>query len=166
MGASLAAISGASDGAPSAGDVLIELGIVLLVLALLGRLAQRIGISSIPLYLLGGLALGKGGIIPISAGDDFIGVGAEIGVVLLLLLLGLEYSPQDLRDGLRSTWLAGIIDVVANAAAGLRRGADPRVDARRRRCCSRGSPTSRRRESSRACSTTSTASVTARRPSC
>lgn len=107
---------------PSVGDVLIELGLVLLVLALLGRLAQRIGISSIPLYLLGGLALGKGGILPISAGDSFIAVGAEIGVVLLLLLLGLEYSPEDLRDGLRSTWRAGVIDVVANALPGFAAG--------------------------------------------
>jgi CPA2 family monovalent cation:H+ antiporter-2 len=107
---------------PSVGDVLIELGLVLLVLALLGRLAQRIGISSIPLYLLGGLVLGKGGIIPLRAGDDFIAVGAEIGVVLLLLLLGLEYSPEDLRDGLRSTWRAGVIDVVANALPGFAAG--------------------------------------------
>ena len=119
MRAGFAAVVDGSTGAPSAGDVLIELGIVLLALALLGRLAQRIGISSIPLYLLGGLALGKGGVLPISAGDDFIAVGAEIGVVLLLLLLGLEYSPEDLRDGLRSTWLTGILDVVANAAPGF-----------------------------------------------
>ena len=107
---------------PAVGDVLIELGLVLLVLALLGRLAQRIGISSIPLYLVGGLALGKGGIIPIRAGDSFIAVGAEIGVVLLLLLLGLEYSPEDLRDGLRSTWRAGVIDVAANALPGFAAG--------------------------------------------
>jgi CPA2 family monovalent cation:H+ antiporter-2 len=119
----LVAAVDASDGAsPSVGDVLIELGLVLLVLALLGRLAQRIGISSIPLYLLGGLALGQGGILPIRAGDDFIAVGAEIGVVLLLLLLGLEYSPQDLRDGLRSNWAAGLIDVAANAVPGFAAG--------------------------------------------
>jgi len=118
----VAAIDVSDDAPPSVGDVLIELGIVLLVLALLGRLAQRIGISSIPLYLLGGLALGKGGVLPISAGDDFIAVGAEIGVVLLLLLLGLEYSPQDLRDGLRSTWVAGVIDVAANALPGFAAG--------------------------------------------
>ncbi len=118
----VASIGTPSAALPSVGDVLIELGLVLLVLALLGRLAQRIGISSIPLYLLGGLALGKGGIIPISAGDDFIAVGAEIGVVLLLLLLGLEYSPEDLRDGLRSTWRAGVIDVVANALPGFAAG--------------------------------------------
>lgn len=109
-------------GAPTAGDVLIELGVVLLVLALLGRLADRIGIPSIPLYLVGGLALGKGGVVPLSAGEDFIAVGAEIGVVLLLLLLGLEYSPQDLKDGLRSTWLAGIVDAIANALPGVALG--------------------------------------------
>ncbi len=102
-----------------AGNVLIELGIVLLVLGLLGRFAQRIGLPTIPLYLLGGLVMGNGGLIPISAGQEFLEVGAEIGVVLLLLLLGLEYSPQDLREGLRSTWLAGIVDAVLNALPGF-----------------------------------------------
>ena len=118
----VASASGPLAAPPLVGDVLIELGLVLLVLALLGRLAQRIGISSIPLYLLGGLALGKGGVIPIRAGDNFIAVGAEIGVVLLLLLLGLEYSPEDLRDGLRSTWRAGVVDVLANALPGFAGG--------------------------------------------
>jgi CPA2 family monovalent cation:H+ antiporter-2 len=121
-GALVAAVDVSDGTLPSVGDVLIELGLVLLVLALLGRLAQRIGISSIPLYLLGGLALGKGGVLPIRAGDDFIAVGAEIGVVLLLLLLGLEYSPQDLRDGVRSNWVAGLIDVAANAVPGFAAG--------------------------------------------
>ncbi len=121
-GVHVATIDVSSGTLPTVGDVLIELGLVLLVLALLGRLAQRIGISSIPLYLLGGLALGKGGLLPIRAGDGFIAVGAEIGVVLLLLLLGLEYSPQDLRDGLRSTWIASLIDVAANALPGFAAG--------------------------------------------
>ena len=105
-----------------AGDVLIELGVILLVLGLLGRLAARIGIPSIPLFLLGGLLMGEGGIYPVSAGEEFLAVGAEIGVVLLLLLLGLEYSPQDLKDGLRSTWLAGIFDGLANALPGFALG--------------------------------------------
>lgn len=117
---------GVAAGAPLAsaapagtGDVLIELGIVLLVLGLLGRLARRIGIPSIPLFLVGGLLMGKGGLIPISAGEEFLEVGAEIGVVLLLLLLGLEYSPADLRAGLKSTWLAGIVDGFANGLPGF-----------------------------------------------
>ena len=42
---------------------LIELGAVFFGLGLLGRLAQRIGMSPIPLYLLGGLAFGTGGLV-------------------------------------------------------------------------------------------------------
>lgn len=102
-----------------AGAVLIELGIILLVLAALGRVAARLGIPSIPLYLLAGLVMGDGGFIPVSAGEEFLEVGAEIGVVLLLLLLGLEYSPEDLRNGLKSNWAAGLLDGVANAVPGF-----------------------------------------------
>lgn len=108
--------------ASHAGQVLIELGIILLVLAGLGRLAARIGIPSIPLYLLAGVLMGDGGLIPVSAGEDFLEVGAEIGVVLLLLLLGLEYSPQDLRNGLKSNWVAGLVDGIANGVPGFALG--------------------------------------------
>ncbi|WP_156157705.1 cation:proton antiporter [Demequina pelophila] len=99
--------------------VLIELGLVFLVLAILGRLANRIGVPSIPLYLLAGLLMGDGGFIPISAGEEFLETGAQIGVVLLLLLLGLEYSPADLRVGMRTTWKAGILDLLANGLPGF-----------------------------------------------
>ncbi|WP_082097215.1 cation:proton antiporter [Demequina silvatica] len=99
--------------------VFIELGVVFLVLALLGRLAGRIGIPSIPLYLLAGLLMGEGGFIPISAGEEFLSIGAQIGIVLLLLLLGLEYSPDDLRVGMRTTWQAGLLDLALNATPGL-----------------------------------------------
>jgi CPA2 family monovalent cation:H+ antiporter-2 len=54
-----------------------------------------------------------------SSWDEFLSIGAEIGIVLLLLLLGLEYSPRDLRDGMRSTWLAGVVDIVLNGLPGL-----------------------------------------------
>ncbi|WP_062077314.1 cation:proton antiporter [Demequina globuliformis] len=108
--------------ASHAGEVLIELGIILLVLAGLGRLAARMGIPSIPLYLLAGLLMGEGGLIPVSAGEEFLEVGAEIGVVLLLLLLGLEYSPRDLRNGLKSNWVAGLLDGLANGVPGFAMG--------------------------------------------
>ncbi len=104
------------------GAVLIELGIVLLVLALLGRFAAKIGIPSVPLYLLAGLVMGEGGFIPVSAGEDFLAVGAQIGVVLLLLLLGLEYSPADLQVGLKTSWKAGVVDAIANAIPGFAMG--------------------------------------------
>ena len=97
---------------------LIELGAVFFGLGLLGRLAQRIGMSPIPLYLLGGLAFGSGGLIPLGDIGDFTGLAAEVGVVLLLLLLGLEYSANELFTGLRRSWAAGVLDIVLNAAPG------------------------------------------------
>jgi CPA2 family monovalent cation:H+ antiporter-2 len=113
---------GADAGHDSAALVLIELGLVFLVLAALGRIAVRIGIPSVPLYLLAGLLMGSGGLIPVSAGEEFLAVGAQIGVVLLLLLLGLEYTPADLKVGLRTTWRAGIVDAVLNATPGFAMG--------------------------------------------
>ncbi len=99
--------------------LLIEVGGLLLVLSLLGRIANRIGISPIPLYLLAGLFVGKGGFVPLShETDSFFEVGSEIGIILLLLMLGLEYSPAELIKGLRSGWLAGIWDAVLNAIPG------------------------------------------------
>ena len=69
--------------------VLLELGGVILGLGILGRLAGRLGLSAIPLYLLAGLAFGEGGLLPLVTASEFIEVGAEVGVILLLLLLGL-----------------------------------------------------------------------------
>jgi len=105
-------------GAHSTAPALIELGAVLFGLSVLGRLAWRIGISPIPLYLLGGLAFGTGGFVPLSGIGEFAELGAEIGVVLLLLLLGLEYSADELLTGLRRSWLAGVVDLVLNALPG------------------------------------------------
>lgn len=97
---------------------LIELGIVFLGLGVLGHLASRIGLPSVPLYLLGGLALGHSGILEFSGGTDFGAIASEIGVVLLLLMLGLEYTATELVTGLRKSWLAGVVDLVLNAAPG------------------------------------------------
>ncbi len=100
------------------GLLLIELGAVVLGLGVLGRLAGRIGMSPIPLYLLAGLAFGHGGLIPLDASDDFIEIGAQIGVILLLLLLGLEYSASELTTNLRQHTSGGIVDLIANALPG------------------------------------------------
>ena len=52
----------ASDTEPYIAWVFIELGAAVLGLALLSRLAHRLGFSAIPLYLLGGFAFGSGGL--------------------------------------------------------------------------------------------------------
>ncbi len=92
----------------------IEIGAVALVLSVLARLAGRLGITAIPLYLLAGLAVGEGGIAPLDVSADFIQLAGEIGVLLLLLTLGLEYSPDELRHGLRSSLTPGAVDALAN----------------------------------------------------
>lgn len=86
---------------------------------MLGRVAARLGMSPIPLYLLGGLAFGEGGFLEVRAAAEFGHLGGEIGVVLLLLLLGLEYTADELMIGLRRSWMAGLVDIVANATPGV-----------------------------------------------
>src|SRR2546423_4067830 len=108
-----------ADAMPEGSVLLLELGAVILGLGVLGALSLRFGISPIPLYLLAGLAFGKGGIVPLRASDEFISAGAEIGVILLLFTLGLEYTAQELVGTLRSSALAGPIDLVLNAAPGV-----------------------------------------------
>lgn len=98
--------------------LLIELGAVLLALGILGRIAGRIGFSPIPLYLLAGLAFGHGGLLPLDASEEFVATGAEIGVILLLLLLGLEYTAADLVGTLKTQYLSGLVDFLLNALPG------------------------------------------------
>ncbi|MER6528327.1 cation:proton antiporter, partial [Streptomyces sp. NPDC001508] len=98
--------------------MLIELGAIILVLGLLGRIAGRMGFSPIPLYLLAGLAFGHGGILPLTASQDFVATGAEIGVILLLLMLGLEYSASELVTTLQTQFPSGAVDFVLNAVPG------------------------------------------------
>lgn len=108
--------------------LLIEVGAVLLGLSLLGRLANRLGFSPIPIYLLVGLALGEGGLFPLGAGGEFLEVGSEIGVILLLALLGIEYTADELVTSLRRSRLAGLLDLlnaVPGAALGLLLGWGP-----------------------------------------
>ncbi|MBE1593768.1 cation:proton antiporter [Nonomuraea angiospora] len=96
----------------------LEFGAIVLALGILGALALRVGISPIPLYLIAGLAFGTGGVLPLATSDDFVGVGAELGVVLLLLTLGLEYNADELVTSLTGNIRAGIVDLVLNAAPG------------------------------------------------
>ncbi|MGK2928300.1 MAG: cation:proton antiporter [Acidimicrobiales bacterium] len=97
----------------------IEIGAVALALAVLARLAARLGITAIPLYLLAGLALGDGGVASLRVSEDFIALTAEIGVLLLLFTLGLEYSGDELRSGLRTGVVPGLVDAVANFTPGF-----------------------------------------------
>nr|WP_042186730.1 cation:proton antiporter [Kibdelosporangium sp. MJ126-NF4]CEL17505.1 putative transmembrane transport protein [Kibdelosporangium sp. MJ126-NF4]CTQ91268.1 putative transmembrane transport protein [Kibdelosporangium sp. MJ126-NF4] len=99
--------------------LLVELGAIILALGLLGALSVRLGLSPIPLYLLAGLAFGQGGLVPLATSEDFVSAGAEIGVILLLFSLGLEYTASELVTTLRHSAPVGLLDLVLNAAPGV-----------------------------------------------
>ena len=97
---------------------LIELGAIILGLGMLGAVSVRFSISPIPLYLLAGLAFGSGGILPLTTSEEFVSLGAEVGVILLLFTLGLEYTPDELVATLRTSAPVGLADLALNAAPG------------------------------------------------
>jgi CPA2 family monovalent cation:H+ antiporter-2 len=103
-------------------EVLLELGAVVLGLAVLARIAGRIGVPAIPLYLVAGLAFGHGGLLPLVTTTEFVEVGAEIGLILLLLMLGLDHSAAELLSTVNEARAAGAINLIANAVPGLLAG--------------------------------------------
>jgi len=102
--------------------LLLELGGLILLLAVLGRVALKLGLSPIPFYLLGGLAFGDGGLLPLVTSQEFVEIGASLGVILLLLMLGLEYTAQELVSGLRTSAAAGLVNLVLNYTPGVAAG--------------------------------------------
>lgn len=98
----------------------IELGAALVLLALAARLATRLDLSPIAFYLLGGLALGA--IKPPDLTAEFVELTGNLGVVLLLFLLGLEYTAGELRANLRAHAPAGVVDAVLNFLPGFLAG--------------------------------------------
>lgn len=97
----------------------IELGVLLIGLGFLARLSHRIGLSPIPAYLAAGLIFGTGGLVELNFAEDFIDLASEIGVLLLLFVLGLEYTGAELTEGLKNGWRAGFVDVLLNFTPGF-----------------------------------------------
>jgi len=108
-------------------DALLELGIMFAAIASVGALANRLGQSVIPFYIVVGMALSEfvlgrvalpvvgTAFIPES---EFITIGAELGIVFLLFFLGLEFNLDRLLDRKRQIGIAGTIDL-ANFGAGF-----------------------------------------------
>src|SRR4051794_40791196 len=100
-------------------QIFLELGAAIVGLAVLARVARRFGFSAIPLYLLAGLAFGNGGLAPLDVSQSFIHTGAEIGILLLLFMLGAEYTGEELKQNLRVGLTAGAMDFALNFGPGL-----------------------------------------------
>ena len=102
--------------------LLLELGGLLLTLGVLARLADRVEVSPIPLYLVAGLALGQISDEPLSFSGEVVEIGAQVGLVLLLFMLGLEYTGEELASSLRSSLPTGTVDFALNFTPGMLAG--------------------------------------------
>lgn len=100
---------------------LSQLALTIGLLAGLGLVAGRFGLSAIPAYLLAGLLLGPHephltSLIEPSEVTTFV---AELGIIFLLFFLGLEFTMDRLLRSGRHIGLGGTIDLAVNAAVGL-----------------------------------------------
>ncbi len=105
---------------PHAADALIALGGALLVCGLLARGGVRLGLPTVPLFMLAGVVFGPstGGIDLVSDPHD-LELVARLGLVFLLFYLGLEFSLDQLVAGGRRLVTAATIYLVLNVGGGL-----------------------------------------------
>ncbi|MFJ2741932.1 cation:proton antiporter [Streptomyces sp. NPDC087440] len=96
------------------------MGGAFLAAAVLARLGGRIGLPTIPLFILAGILLGPHtpGWVLLKDPHDLEMLSA-LGLVLLLFYLGLEFHLDDLKEGGRKMALAGATYLVLNVGAGL-----------------------------------------------
>jgi monovalent cation:proton antiporter-2 (CPA2) family protein len=103
--------------------MLLTIAILLATSVLLVSISRRLGFGSVLGYLIGGGIIGPSGLKLIDNVDEIAGV-SELGVVMLLFLIGLEVRPQRLwvmRNAVFGLGLAqvGVTAVVLGAGAHL-----------------------------------------------
>jgi len=104
--------------------LLLQAAIVIAALAVAGTLADRFGQSVIPAYILVGLVVGpnaprvQGLSLSLIENQEFIDLLAELGIVLLLFFLGLEFRIDQLVEARDRVAAAGALDAVVNLGAG------------------------------------------------
>ncbi|GAA3412685.1 cation:proton antiporter [Streptosporangium vulgare] len=102
------------------GDALVALGGSFLAAGIIARLGTRIGLPTIPLFMLAGIIFGPHtpGLALVENPAD-LKVIAALGLIFLLFYLGLEFSLDDLVAGGRRLVLAGVGYIVLNVGGGL-----------------------------------------------
>lgn len=101
--------------------LLLEAGIVFAVLAVGGALAARLDQSVIPAYIVAGLLVGPfSPIEPLSVVEtrEFVALLSELGVILLLFFIGLEFNVGRLVANRSRMVRAGVVDLGVNFTAG------------------------------------------------
>lgn len=103
--------------------LLFETGVMFAAVAAVSLLAARFELSPIPFYILAGMTAsefvaGRLGVGYVSL-TSFIEVGAELGIVLLLLFLGLEFNLDRLLADRTRIGTVGLLDLGVNFTLGL-----------------------------------------------
>ncbi len=93
-------------------DYLADLIILLLAAVILVPVAQIFRMGAVPGFLLAGIAVGPSGLSLINKSSE-IAHFAEIGVVLLLFVIGIELKPAQLRRMRRLVFGLGSVQLIA-----------------------------------------------------
>ncbi len=96
--------------------MLLTLAILLATAVLMVSLSRRLGFGSVLGYLVGGALIGPSGLRLITGVDEIASV-SELGIVMLLFLIGLEVRPQRLWVMRRAVFGLGTAQVVVTGAA-------------------------------------------------
>ncbi len=101
---------------------LLEFGLIALGLYVAGWISKKAGMSSILGYISLGLLLGPGGPVTVFEITPVTSLLGELGLVLLLFYMGLEFSLGRFLEGKREISIAGSIDLlnfVVGAGVGM-----------------------------------------------
>ncbi|MEF8778235.1 MAG: cation:proton antiporter [Natronomonas sp.] len=109
-------------------ELLLELGLILAALVVAGTVAQRLGQSVIPFYVVSGMSMSpfvlrRFGFSPVTDYaielQEYITLLAELGIVFLLFFLGLEFSLDRLLESSEKIGKSGTLDLIVNLPAGV-----------------------------------------------
>ena len=97
--------------------LLLNLGFIVITAAVFAFLGKLVKMPSIVAYILAGMVLGPGlGIVQLDHSLELI---SELGIALLLFLVGLELSLQKIKDLGRVAFILGGLQVLLTATGGF-----------------------------------------------
>lgn len=88
---------------------LLNTGLILLGIFLLGYFSLRTKFPNAILYILLGTALAK-----FLSGNEILGLLGEVAIVMLFFLMGLEFNVKRLGHIAKKIWGSGLLDIVLN----------------------------------------------------
>jgi CPA2 family monovalent cation:H+ antiporter-2 len=97
---------------------ILEVGLAFLIITLGGYIAYHARQPVVPAFILVGMFFGPYGLKIVSSSEIIIFM-AELGVIMLMFFLGLEFSLKRLLGAKKTLKIAGILDLAINFTFGL-----------------------------------------------